>query len=280
MVLLNTDTEVPPGWLERLMRPILGEPRVASATPFSNSAAMFGFPIPNMVNPLPAGLGVDELDAAFARLSPAYDPSLVAPTGVGFCMGVNLAAWQALGPFDAATFGRGYGEETDWCLRAAAAGWRNVLVPNLFVYHADGGTFGNAEKRAILDIHLRNLHRRWPTYHRTLASFRRLDPWAVRRSAAVIALATALDAEPLVLADPAAAEAELALRTEETLALGRAVVRLARRQARGPLLIEICRANCSTTIQAPSSYDSLQLATLLQGFMQPPAVEAYTLSRS
>ena len=191
VALLNTDTEVPPGWLDRLMRPILAEPRTASATPFSNSAAIFSFPVPNMVNPLPDGLGLAELDAAFARLSAAYDPSLIAPAGVGFCMGINLVAWRTLGPFDVAAFGRGYGEETDWCLRAATAGWQNLLVPNLFVYHEDGGTFGNAAKRAILEVNLRVLHRRWPGYRRQLATLYRRDPWASRRAAAVLVLATA-----------------------------------------------------------------------------------------
>lgn len=188
--LLNTDTEVPPGWLERLMRPILEEPQVASTTPFSNSASAFSFPIPDMVNPLPGGLGVAAIDAAFQRLSPAPDPSLLAPAGVGFCMGVNIAAWRALGPFDAATFGRGYGEETDWCLRAGAAGWRNLLVPDLFVYHADSGSFGSAAKRAIVEANLRLIRRRWPAYRRRLLAHRRLDPWASRRAAALLALAT------------------------------------------------------------------------------------------
>lgn len=136
-------------------------------------------------------MGVAEIDAAFQRLSPAHYPSLLAPAGVGFCMGVNLAAWRALGPFDAATFGRGYGEETDWCLRAGAAGWRNVLVPDLFVYHADGGSFGSAAKRAIVAGNLRLIHGRWPAYRRQLTAHQRLDPWASRRAAAMLALAAA-----------------------------------------------------------------------------------------
>ena len=52
------------------MRPIVGEARIASATPFSNSAAMFGFPLPERVNPLPAGLSLRRDRRAFARLSP------------------------------------------------------------------------------------------------------------------------------------------------------------------------------------------------------------------
>ena len=33
---------------------------------------------------------------------------------------------DAVGPFDEAAFGRGYGEENDFCLRASHLGWRHV----------------------------------------------------------------------------------------------------------------------------------------------------------
>ena len=190
-VLLNSDTEVPPGWLERLMRSIFGEENVASTTPFSNSASAFSFPVPDEVNSLPDDMDVAVIDAAFRKLKATPDASLLAPAGVGFCMGVNLRAWRALGPFDATTFGRGYGEETDWCLRAGAAGWRNLLVPDLFVYHADGGSFGSAAKRAIVESNLRLIYRRWPAYRRQLAIHHGRDPWASRRAAAMLALANA-----------------------------------------------------------------------------------------
>ena len=41
------------------------------------------------------------------------------PTGVGFCLYVRRALLDAIGTFDLA-FGAGYGEENDFCLRAAA----------------------------------------------------------------------------------------------------------------------------------------------------------------
>lgn len=265
-ILLNTDTEVPRGWVERLMRPIVGETRIASATPFSNSAAMFGFPLPERVNPLPTGLTLRQLDAAFARLSPTFDPSLVAPTGIGFCMGVNRAAWQTVGPFDAATFGRGYGEETDWCLRAAAAGWRNVLAPNLFVYHADAGTFGSAEKRAILDRNLRALHRRWPGYHRELASFRRRDPWATRRCAVILALAMAKDADPLVLVGAETSRADRDRRAAEALVQGRGVIRIAPTATLGHVLVQVRRGDCAAALRSTCGrYESeLEGVSLIQ----------------
>ena len=109
---------------------------------------------------------------------------------IGFCMAISRRAWNTLGPFDAEAFGRGYCEETDWCLRARAAGWSNRLVPDLFVFHKHGGSFADRERKALLEANLATLHRRWPGYYGELARFRRRDPWAVYRAAALLALAT------------------------------------------------------------------------------------------
>ena len=45
--------------------------------------------------------------------------------------GARSALIDTVGVFDPA-FGHGYGEENDLCLRAARAGWRNVLADNAF----------------------------------------------------------------------------------------------------------------------------------------------------
>ena len=189
VAVLNTDTEVPAGWLDRLLHPIASRTRIASTTPFSNAAAIYSFPRPDLDQELPVGLDLPKVDAAFARLRADDRPELEAPTAIGFCMGIHRAALQACGPLDAATFGRGYCEETDWCLRASAAGWRSVLVPNLFVYHAHGGTFAGDERKALLEANIATLHRRWPGYYQSLTRFRRIDPWADWRAAAMLLLA-------------------------------------------------------------------------------------------
>lgn len=188
-VVLNSDTEVPPGWLDRLLQPIEQDATVASTTPFSNAAQIFSVPVPDRDHALPPDLDVAAVDAAFARLRPDPGSELEAPTAIGFCMGISRRAWQAVGPFDAEAFGRGYCEETDWCLRARAAGWSNRLVPNLFVFHTHGGSFADRERKALLERNLATLHRRWPDYYRRLADFRRRDPWRCYRSAALLALA-------------------------------------------------------------------------------------------
>ena len=63
------------------------------------------------------------------------------PTGVGFCMALNRACINKIGMFDT-VYGKGYGEENDWCCRAVKNGFVNVMITNLFVYHKHGASFG------------------------------------------------------------------------------------------------------------------------------------------
>ena len=56
-VILNTDTEVPSNWLERLMQPIWEDSHVASVTPFSDAATIFSFPF----------VGIDAVNQQFRR---------------------------------------------------------------------------------------------------------------------------------------------------------------------------------------------------------------------
>ena len=81
-----------------------------------------------------------ELDAACRAANAGRSVEL--PTTVGFCMYIRRAALADVGLFDAETFGRGYGEENDFCLRASARGWRHLLACDTFVYHEGAVSFG------------------------------------------------------------------------------------------------------------------------------------------
>ncbi|HST76255.1 MAG TPA: glycosyltransferase [Acetobacteraceae bacterium] len=139
VVLLNSDTVVPPGWLRRLAGHAHAEPRVASVSPFSNNATICSYPS-EQGGPMPAGLTVREMDAACREANGGR--SVEVPTTVGFCMYIRRDALREIGLFDAATFGRGYGEENDFCMRAAARGWRHKLACDTFVYHEGNVSFG------------------------------------------------------------------------------------------------------------------------------------------
>jgi GT2 family glycosyltransferase len=80
-----------------------------------------------------------------------------------------------IGGFDAATFGRGYGEENDFCLRAEGHGYRNVLCADAFVAHQGGASF-SPEGLTPGGGNLARLLARYPDYNRRVAEFIMADP--------------------------------------------------------------------------------------------------------
>ena len=184
LVLLNSDTEVANDWLDRLAAAAEG-PRVATVTPFSNNATICSFPRFCRDNPLPPNWSTQALDALFARCNAGQ--TLEIPTGVGFCLYIRRAALDQVGPFDAETFGRGYGEENDFCRRAAAKGWRNLLACDTFVYHAGGVSFSD-EQQARIEKAQALLDRRHPDYHRLVHEHIQGDPAALARLKVLVEL--------------------------------------------------------------------------------------------
>ncbi len=83
-----------------------------------------------------------------------------------------------IGGFDTERFGRGYGEENDFCLRARRQGYRNVLAGDVFVGHEGGASFTH-EKQQLIDEGLAELDQLYPDYRSEINDFLERDP--VRR---------------------------------------------------------------------------------------------------
>jgi GT2 family glycosyltransferase len=183
VVLLNSDTEVTPGWLQGLQRCLASDAAIATATPWTNNGEIASIPRFCSVNPPPPD--PDAVAAAIAAAGAACYPEL--PTAVGFCMAVTRRAIERIGLFDEARFGKGYGEENDYSMRARAAGLRNVLCDDVYVVHLGGRSFGplglgpdEDSMRRLLDLH--------PGYLQLVQAFIAEDPLAVRRRAVLDAL--------------------------------------------------------------------------------------------
>lgn len=173
VLLLNSDTEVANDWLDRIRAAAHSHDRVASVTPFSTNATICSYPRYCEDNPLPPGYDTARLDALCARTNPGV--ALDVPTGVGFCMYIRRDCLQQVGLFDTANFGKGYGEENDFCQRAAKAGWRNLHLLDTFVLHTGGVSFGDSKsprEQAAMET-LARLH---PNYAREVHAFVQSDP--------------------------------------------------------------------------------------------------------
>lgn len=160
VVLLNSDTEVTPHWLERLAACACHDPRTATATPFTNAGTICSVPQFLRDNTLPKGFSADRYAALIERVSLREYPQI--PTAVGFCMYIRRAAIKQIGLFDEEAFGKGYGEENDFCYRALRAGYHHVLCDDVFVYHKGSASFGSAQKQAQVQKNLEILAERYP----------------------------------------------------------------------------------------------------------------------
>jgi GT2 family glycosyltransferase len=202
VVLLNSDTEVAGDWLDRLRRAAHAAPDIGSVTPFSNNATICSFPRFCEANDLPADQDTASLHDVFARLHDGL--ALDVPTAVGFCMYIRRDCLDATGEFDAESFGAGYGEENDFCLRASARGWRHVHALDVFVRHVGGASFSNRQQ-ALQAQALETMRRLHPQYEALVRDFVQRDPARPYREAAIAALAGASAAPSSLAFAPASA---------------------------------------------------------------------------
>ena len=178
VVLLNSDTLVPPGWIERLRRAAYASLDIGTVTPLSNDASILSYPGAAGTNPRPDQAATTRLDRAAARAN--GDGLVDIPVGVGFCLYLRRDCLNTVGAFRAELFAQGYGEENDLCLRARSLGWRNVALTGLFVGHAGGTSFG-ASAAFLRDRNSRIVEHLHPGYHALIGHYLAGDPLAEAR---------------------------------------------------------------------------------------------------
>lgn len=177
VVLLNADTVVTAGWLDRL-RALAAAPGAGTVTPLTNFGSLATLPRP-VIDAF--GLDgeeprIDECGAFVAAHGTGAPVEVI--SGVGFCLYLTRAAIDAAGPFDEATFGRGYGEEVDFCLRAGRLGFRHLIADTAFVFHRGGVSFaGERDERMAAASRL--LHKRYPFFRAANAAERDEAPLAL-----------------------------------------------------------------------------------------------------
>jgi GT2 family glycosyltransferase/glycosyltransferase involved in cell wall biosynthesis len=173
VILLNSDTRVTAGWVGKLQEAAYSAPEIATVTPFSNSATICSLPRFLETNALPAGWDDDRFGRLVESRSLRVYPRL--PTGVGVCLYIKRKVLDAVGLLDEKSFGEGYGEESELCMRALKAGYAHVLDDATFIFHEGQRSFGARRGGRVRSAHraMRRLH---PEYMATVARFLRDDP--------------------------------------------------------------------------------------------------------
>lgn len=150
LVLLNSDIEVPAGWLEPLVAWMDAHPDFAACGPKLHALVPDGDGYRRTDRFEYAGAAGGLLDRygfpfcrgrVLKRTEPdagQYDLPRDALWVSGACMLVRARAWHEVGGLDERFFA--HMEEIDWCWRAGLAGWRVGVVPQSCVWHLGGGT--------------------------------------------------------------------------------------------------------------------------------------------
>ena len=178
VVLLNSDTIVPPSWLERLADAAWSAPDIGTVTPLSNDATILSYPRVDGVQKPPSATMLDRVDRMAAKANGAHVVDI--PTSVGFCMYIRRDCLAEAGLFREDVFAQGYGEENDFCLRARHLGWRHVAATGVFVGHIGGQSFRTAREH-LLRRNISLLERLHPGYHDLIARHVAADPLAEAR---------------------------------------------------------------------------------------------------
>jgi GT2 family glycosyltransferase len=224
VILLNADTLVPPGFVERLAAAAHSQAEIATATPLSNNGDIFSFPQPGFVNPMPDYDEMVSLDraAATANASIVVDT----PTGIGFCLYVTRRCLDAVGGLSE-RFERGYLEDVDFCLRAREQGFRNVCAPSVYVAHHGSKSF-KQQKRGLVLRNLGVLDERFPSFRKECLAFEAADPLHAIRSNLERAIDQPAGSAVLIAAGPGGGCAMAEARARQLAADGERVIVAAR----------------------------------------------------
>lgn len=172
VILLNSDTIVTSKWLQKLKIAAYTDKIIGTVTPVSNNAGAFSVPIRSQENKIPDILGLEIVSSVVEKSSKRLE--ITSPTGNGFCLYIKRDVIEDVGYFDDDTFGRGYGEENDFCMRALRNGWTNSIDETTYIYHKGSSSF-SSEAEELCQSHLKILNEKYPDYPKRVGDFLRSE---------------------------------------------------------------------------------------------------------
>jgi len=160
LLLLNSDTVVPAGWLGRLEEALLHSGDVGMVGPMSNCVSGS-----QQIDGLEFG-SIEALNA-YARDLAEQKRGVLRDVArlVGFCVLIRDTVAQAVGRFDE-VYGIGNFEDDDYCLRVLRAGYRLCVAEDCFVFHYGSRTLlsmgmVNEAWRALIDKNQAIFEAKW-----------------------------------------------------------------------------------------------------------------------
>ena len=166
VIVLNSDTIVPYGFVDRLYEISLQYRDYGVISPLSNNATIFSFPLTLQENSL---RDYDELNEIDSFLRDNAESELhEMPTGHGYCMYIKGDVLEKVGHLNEDEWGVGYGEENDYCQRVKMHGWKIGAFYGMYVGHVGSVSFGDEKRESQISKNLKRLNQLYPEYDRLI----------------------------------------------------------------------------------------------------------------
>lgn len=154
VVLLNSDTIVTSGWIEKMLMCFEKNPDTGIVSPFSNAATYQSIPETRdsesgdwKINVLGDGITVEMMALIVEKASMHKYPKVAALNG--FCFMIKRDVLEKVGYLDEESFPKGYGEEVDYCIRTVKAGYCLRVVDDTYIFHEKSKSFTHAKRKEL-----------------------------------------------------------------------------------------------------------------------------------
>lgn len=167
ILLLNSDTKVTKGFIDEMSNVLYAHPKHAAVSPRSNNATIATIPLSAAPQ---HGIAAARSYGLFQKLKQFLPQYNEIPTAHGFCMLIRRSLITKYGLFDE-VFGKGYGEEVDFCQRVRLKGYKCMLANHAYVFHQEARSFSVETKSKLLEVNNKIIWERYPTYRQEVSDY-------------------------------------------------------------------------------------------------------------
>ena len=151
VVLLNSDTQIPNEFCERIIKCFESNTKIGLASPIS-------FHHSQIFNASANPQLTEQINKKLKKCHKCFYP--IISDAEGFCFCIRRDVIEQQGYLDE-IWGKGYHEEVDFAFRAITNGWINVLIDDLYVYHKRQASFGKDVRKKLISQNNPIFFSRW-----------------------------------------------------------------------------------------------------------------------
>mgnify|MGYP000725084499 CR=1 FL=1 len=167
IVLLNSDALITNKALQNMQKVLYAKDEIGAVCPRSNSATIFSVPMKPEAG---KQYTMSESYSIYRKIRRKLPKYYISPIAHGFCMMIRRDVINKYSLFDE-IYGKGYGEENDFCMRIRREGVYCAVSNKSYVFHYKARSFTEEVRSTQVDNNEKILDRRYPEYRQLIRDY-------------------------------------------------------------------------------------------------------------